>query len=164
MNLREGAYNRSMPVYMCRWPNGDLSFVAAKDKATAIMMLDEWGNAELAELHPVQDFMADFKLNDEGELELQALGEATDEAVWEGAYPVLAGALSDDHPDAETVREAVQAERKRLAGKKRGKLAKTDAGRRLQQQLGMPAVLADRQIEEAGKKVLERLPSSGRKQ
>jgi len=152
-----------MPVYMCRWPNGDLSFVSARDKATAIMMLDEWGNAELAELRPVRDFMADFRLNDEGELELQAFGDATEEDVWEAAYPLLGGALSDDHPDAETVREAVQEERERLAGKK-AKQAKTEAGRRLQRQLGMPAVLADRQMEEAGKEVLKRLPTSGRKQ
>ena len=60
---------------MCRWPNGDLSFVCARTKEDAIVMLDEWDNAELAELRQIRDFMVDFRLTDDGELELQAFGE-----------------------------------------------------------------------------------------
>jgi len=39
---------------MCRWPDGDLSFVSARNKQDAIITLDEWDNAELAELRRVR--------------------------------------------------------------------------------------------------------------
>jgi hypothetical protein len=75
-------------MFMCRWPNGDLSFVSAPTKEDAIIMLDEWDNAELAELSCIRDFMVDFKLNDDGELELQAFGESLLDGIWKKAYPV----------------------------------------------------------------------------
>ena len=45
-----------MPVFMCRWPNGDLSFVAARSKEDATVMLDEWDNAKVAELRQISGF------------------------------------------------------------------------------------------------------------
>ena len=68
------AYNRRMPVFMCRWPNGDLSFVSARNREDAIITLDELDNAEIAELRQVRDFMVDFRLTDRGDLELQSFG------------------------------------------------------------------------------------------
>lgn len=35
-----------MPTFLCRWENGDISFVSARDKDTAIILLDEVANAE----------------------------------------------------------------------------------------------------------------------
>ena len=61
-----------MPMFMCRWPNGDLSFVSARNREDAIIKLDEWDNAEVAELRQIHTFMVDFKLTDDGDLELQA--------------------------------------------------------------------------------------------
>src|SRR5580704_11060874 len=78
-------YNHGVPTFMCRWPNGDLSFVSARNKEDAIVMLDEWDNAELAELSRVPDFMVDFRLNDDGELELQDLGEGLRDVIWKKA-------------------------------------------------------------------------------
>jgi hypothetical protein len=75
---------------MCRWPNGDLSFVSARSKEDAIIMLDEWGNAELEELKQIQDFMVDFRLTDDNELGFHAFGELVLDDIWERAYPVLA--------------------------------------------------------------------------
>jgi hypothetical protein len=77
---------------MCRWPNADLSFVSARNKEDAIVMLDEFGNAEQAELRQIQDFMVDFGLTDDGELELKAFGECVLDDIWERAYPVLSQA------------------------------------------------------------------------
>ena len=79
---------------MCRWPNGDLSFVSAEKEEDAIVMLDEWDNAEVAELTQVQNFMVDLRLTDGGELELQAFGEQSQDDIWDRAYPVLAQAKS----------------------------------------------------------------------
>jgi hypothetical protein len=47
-------YNQGVPIFMCRWPNGDLSFVFGHNKEDAIIMLDEWDNAELAELRQIR--------------------------------------------------------------------------------------------------------------
>jgi hypothetical protein len=75
---------------MCRWPNGDVSFVSARNKEDAVIMLDEWDNAELAELRQIRDFMVDFRLTDDGELDFHAFGERVLDDIWELAYPVLA--------------------------------------------------------------------------
>src|SRR5882724_1439212 len=120
-----------MPIFMCRWPNGDLSFVSARNKEDAIVMLDEWDNAELAELRRVQDFMVDFRLTESGELELQAFGESTLNDIWERAYPVLSEARLDES-DGKAIRKAVRAEKQRVVGKKKSKLADTEMGKALQ--------------------------------
>ena len=52
-------------------------------------MLDEWGDAELAELRQVQDLMMAFSLTDEGELAFQDFGEGCIEDIWDRAYPIL---------------------------------------------------------------------------
>ena len=39
-----------MPLFICRWQNGDFSAVSASSKAAAIELLDEVGNAENCEL------------------------------------------------------------------------------------------------------------------
>jgi hypothetical protein len=55
--------------------NGDVCFVSARTKEDAIVMLDERENAEGAEISQIRHFMVDFRLNDEGDLELAELGE-----------------------------------------------------------------------------------------
>jgi hypothetical protein len=86
---------------------------------------DEWDNAELAELSQIQDFMADFRLTDEGELDFHAFGKRVLDDIWERAYPLLAQsrltAPTDDAGELtlagqETIREAVRADRQRLRG------------------------------------------------
>jgi hypothetical protein len=74
---------------MCRWPNGDLSFVSARNKEDAIIMLDEWDNAETAEVRQIQNFMVDFRITDNGELEFQAFGERSGRDMG----PSLSGSL-----------------------------------------------------------------------
>ncbi len=78
---------------MCRWLNGDVSFVSARTKEDAIVMLDEWDNAEGAEISQIRDFMVDFRLNDEGDLELAEFGESCRDAILEKAYPRLLEAM-----------------------------------------------------------------------
>jgi hypothetical protein len=39
-----------MPLFICRWQNGDFSAVSASSKKDAIELLDEVGNAETCEL------------------------------------------------------------------------------------------------------------------
>jgi hypothetical protein len=163
-----------MPVFMCRWPNGDLSFVSARSKEDAIVMLDEWDNAEVAELKQIQDFMVDFRLTDDGELELQAFGERSDEDVWSRAYPVVSEARRAALEEAgdgeiqpkgeERIRKAVEAERERPVGRAQPKLADTEIGKSLQAQTGAPAALVNRLVKHVAAETLKKAPTSGRKQ
>jgi hypothetical protein len=157
---------------MCRWPNGDVSFVSARNKEDAVIMLDEWDNAELAELRQIRDFMVDFRLTDDGELDFHAFGERVLDDIWELAYPVLAQtrltAPTDDAGELtlggqETIREAVRAERQRLRGKRKRKLAETELGKSIQSQMDAPAVLVNRYVKQAASEVLKKTPTGGRK-
>jgi hypothetical protein len=73
-----------MPLYICRWKNGDFSAVSAASKTDAIELLDEVGNAEVCELFTVKKFMVHFSLKQETDevdyfvpVELEGLGEET---------------------------------------------------------------------------------------
>ncbi len=136
-------------------------------------MLDEWGDAEVAELRQVQDLMLDFSLTDDGELVFQEFGEGCLEDIWDRAYPVLseakrnapangAGEITSRGKDA--IRNAVQTEKQRLVGKKTGKAADTELGKSVQARLGAPAVLVNRYVKQAAAEVLKKTPTSGRKQ
>jgi hypothetical protein len=166
------AYTNLVPMFMCRWPNGDLSFVSARSKDDAVILLDEWDDAESAELRQIQDFMVDFRLTDDGNLEFNDFGERILNDIWERAYPVLlqtrlatptddAGELTPD--GHERIREAVQAERQRLGGKRKRKLAETELGKSVQKQLGAPSVLVDRYVRRVASDVLKKAPTDGRK-
>jgi hypothetical protein len=66
-----------MAIYVCRWPNGEFSIVKARTKTDAIEMLDEWENAEQALLSRMPDCLFDFRLDDNGQIELADIGEAS---------------------------------------------------------------------------------------
>jgi hypothetical protein len=160
-------------MFMCRWPNGDLSFISSRNKKEAIVMLDEWGDAELAELRQVQDLMLDFHLTDDGELEFQEFGEGCLEDIWDRAYPVLSAAKRNAATNGagevtargrDSIRNAVQTEKQRLVGKRTGKAANTELGKLVQARLGAPAALVNRYVKQAAVDVLKKTLTSGRKQ
>src|SRR6185369_16604012 len=110
-----------MAIYLCRWPNGEFSIVNAKTKSDAIELLDEWGNAEQASLTRMTECMFDFRLGDDGEIELANVGESTQEFVMETCYPELGKAVAAAEWDdsgvgysangIEQIRQAVELER-----------------------------------------------------
>jgi hypothetical protein len=59
-----------MAVYLCRWQNGDISVVAARNKNEAIEKLDEIANADKAEVFRLRDFLVNFRLTNRGTLSL----------------------------------------------------------------------------------------------
>ena len=87
-----------MAVYLCRWPNGEFSVVSAKTKSYAIELVDEWGNAEQAILTRMSDCMFDFRLDEEGQIELADIGEATHDHIMRACYPELEKALETAEP------------------------------------------------------------------
>jgi hypothetical protein len=114
-------------LYLCRWPNGDCSFVQAPSKGKAIELLEETGNAEGCPLTPLHEFMAHFCLTDAGEIEFEEFGEVTEDVLFEKAYPILDEVLLNAARDAqsgalmpegvEAVRTAAAKERERVRQK-----------------------------------------------
>src|SRR4030095_1940700 len=125
-----------MPVFLCRWENGDFSIVKAANKEQAIEFLDEVGNAENQPITALTDFMVHFVLTDDGDFELQSYGEETYEHVMRLGYPVLdktplkaptdkTGGVTAE--GKETIRQAVKKERERVSPR-RAKSPKTQLG------------------------------------
>jgi hypothetical protein len=117
------------------------SFVAARTKEDAIVMLDEWDDAEGAEIIQIRDFMVDFRLNDEGDLD-RGICRYT---ILSKAYPRLLDAMkaAPTTPAGRTtdegkvmVREAVEEERKRPLKPTRSPQPATEAARTLQEKMG----------------------------
>ena len=155
-----------MPAYLCRWPNGDVSLLNARNKSDAIVLLDEFDDAESAELYRLNSLLVDLRLNDEGQLELNAVGETTEAEILKLAFPELAAKLGSDeliNLDNESdeyrvkVRHAVENERQRGSrqGRKRTRQPSTEVGKRLKQQTGAATVVVDRWVESVGEAILE---------
>jgi hypothetical protein len=150
-------------VFLCRWPNGDFSIVQAHSRDEAIERLDELGNADQAILKRMAACMFHFGLDDRGEIVLKETGAETEEIIAKECYPeleaVFAAADDDETPEERErkIREAVELERIRLADRHpTRKSPKTEIGRRLQEQTGMPSSLVDRHVERAAKEMLEK--------
>ena len=164
-----------MANYLCRWPNGDFSIVNARTKADAIEMLDEWGNAEQAILSPLADCMFDFRLRDDGRIELEDIGESTYDHILQICYPELNDALAAVELDEtgheysekgrQQIREAVELERTRLYrdDSPRVKEAETALGREIQKQTGAASVVVNRVVRRAASERLKSREGEGGK-
>jgi hypothetical protein len=163
-----------MAIYLCRWPNGDFSIVNAKTKDEAIELLDEWGNAEQAFLTRMTDCMFDFRLGDDGQIELADIGESTHDCITETCYPELKKAFATAEWDEtglgqsdkghKQILEAVELERTRLwDSQPPAKEAETGLGREIQKQTGAPSVVVNRIVREAAQKRLRSKEGEGKK-
>ena len=129
----------------------------------------EWGNAEQASLTRLSDCMFDFRLSDDGQIELGGIGEATEEYIMETCYPELQKAVSaaegdDSDVSQRQIREAVERERTRLwDNQPPAKPAATELGREIQKQLGAPSVVVDRIVRQVASKRLKSKEGEGKK-
>ena len=151
-----------MPVYVCRWPNGDCSVVQARDKKAAIIKLDEIENAEGCPLIKLDECQIRFRLTDEGQLELQSFGEETESGIWNFCYPVLDGVLTDKAPEhwSAAEREAVhQAERHERDRVRPADVPEPETvlGRDIKAKLGAPTALVDEIVRQEGEETLKKL-------
>src|SRR5258708_35962768 len=81
-----------MPVFLCRWQNGDTAFAYGVEKADAIGLIDlELDYPEDWQLTKVDEFLLDVRLTDEGDFEIDFIGARLDSALDE-AYPILTAA------------------------------------------------------------------------
>jgi len=163
-----------MPVFLCRWQNGDFSVVKAINKDQAIEFLDEVGNAEDCTVTPLKDFMVHFKLADDAEFVLESYGEMTFEHIMRLGYPLLDKAFLDAPTDAtgmlteegrKTIRQAVDSERERLWVQKSehpNTEPKTLLGRRVQAGMDAPTKMIDRIMEKVTKEKLSAFKGKGK--
>lgn len=153
-------------LYLCRWPNGDFSVVQAESKRDALVQLDELAGALAQWVVPLETFMADFRLDDEGRIEFKTFGEGTREFVRSHCYPeleeVLAGGSITSEPgeyspkEKEIIKKAVERERTRLwDNQSEGPEAETEMGKRLQASMGTTGPVADHYVKLAAKRILE---------
>jgi len=159
-----------MPVFMCRWPNGDSSFVLARNKSKAIEALDEIDNAEGCPLSVVEDFMVHFYLDDDGSLELDGFGEVTENTIWK-EYPILDETLDQIYEESKdgpvtpehmkVIGEAVRKERERVKAKTMKQPA-THLGQELKKAMDAPTSIIDQQIEEAAMEELQEFKPKGK--
>ncbi len=151
-----------MPVYVCRWPNGDCSLVQARDQKAAIIKLDEVDNAEGCPLIRLDECQVHFRLTDDGQLELQSFGEETESEVWNFCYPVLDGVLTDKAPEhwsateREAVRQAVSQERNRVSPADVPE-PETELGRDIKKQMGASTAVVDEIVRQGGEETLRKL-------
>jgi len=132
-----------------------VSFVSARTKKDACFLLDELGNAEPQDVHLVKNFMVSFHLTDDGEVALSEMGEETDDLFGQKIYPLLYQTKDevDDGRDVPTaarrrrIRQAVEEERTRLAGKMKRRLSKDPAARVVQEEMHMSSAAAERYAE-----------------
>ncbi len=153
-----------MALYLCRWENGDFSVVQANDKQHAIEMLDEVGNAEGMPLYRISEFMAHFRLTDEGTVELEEFGEVFEGHVWERVYPALAeiGSLSGATPeDQARIKNAVQFERERVKPKPHAE-PDTELGKLIKAQTDAPTCVVNRHVQTMASKVLKEAKPKGK--
>jgi hypothetical protein len=160
-----------MPLFLCRWPNGDCSVVWARNKDAAIEALDQVGNAEGCPITPVHEFQMHCALTDRGELALEGLGDGTGPAIVAWAYPMLDRALAEAYGDGAfdnyddlppdrraAIARAVEEERRRIdVGEPQIPEPLTELGRNVKRQMDLPTVLIDRAVRRAATKTLKRL-------
>ena len=153
-------------TYVYRWPNGDCSIVCAGSRQNAILALDEWGAADASQLHPIEEFMADFNLTDEGQLVLSNFGEQTQSDIWETCYPDLGEAVREENlvetdeqlqAAQQRVRKAIEHERARLLDHQERDEPSTVLGKDLARTLGASGVVADAYVERRGEQMLDGL-------
>ncbi len=165
-----------MPLFLCRWPNGDCSVVWASTKENAIVELDQVGNAEGCPLVQLPAFQAHFVLTDRGELTLEALGEGAGQEMVSRAYPLLHRALSDAYADGEydsyetlppsrraAIAAVVALERNRIAGDRPAAAEPhTALAGDVKKQTDVPTVLLDRIVRDVATTKLKQFRGRGK--
>ena len=149
----------SFPPLICRWPNGDISLVAAGSRTEADDVLDEVENPDCAELLPLSHPIAiHFSLKrpspgdmitDALELEDFAFNEALVESIGKRAYPVLSEVLAKSRCTQKMIDAALDQEKEPI-GKKKPELSQNPGAALVQSMGEMPKSVAEALAETAG--------------
>ena len=116
------------PPLICRWPNGDISLVAADSRTEADVLLDDVENPDCAQLlplsHPIAIHFSLKKVSPGGSI-ADALGlddpgfnDDLLESISERAYPVLSDVLANPKSTQKMIDAAIEQERAPIGEKK----------------------------------------------
>src|SRR6266481_9378848 len=93
-----------MPLFICRCQNGDFSAVSAASREEAMELLDEVGNADVAEVFTAKRFMVHFQLKKQVDnvenpvpVRLEGFGEETYDTLCDRVYPVYSKSSMSVH-------------------------------------------------------------------
>jgi hypothetical protein len=162
-----------MPVFACRWTNGDVSFVLAPSKEAAIEQLDEVDNAEGCPITQVPEFQIHLTLTDDGGFNFEGWGEVTEDVVWNRLYPKLHeawGAVWDEQEEThnrtvtpqqqERIRRAVQEERERVRDKSVTE-PQSEVGKDIKRMSDMPTSLVNKIVRQGATERLKNFKPRG---
>lgn len=148
----------SLPPLICRWPNGDISLVAAESRTEADYVLDEIQNPDCAELLPLNHPIAiHFSLKraspgdsvtDALELDDPAFNEALVKSIGTRAYPVLNEVLAKSRCTQKMIDAALNQEREPI-GEKKPELSEHPEAAHVQSMVEMPKSVAEALAEMA---------------
>jgi hypothetical protein len=158
-----------MPLYICRWRSGSFSVVSAQNRKQAVELLDEVGNADLAELFSVKNFLVTFRLkqkpsgpDDVLPFEFQGFGEQTFDVLCNRVYPVYDRAASEvaEHRPEEAaalqiLNDALITERNRFGGQKPRVMSEDQDVAALQMRADVPKSVAEQIVKEGRRKRIE---------
>ena len=138
-----------MPVYLCRWSNGDVSLATGDSEVEVADVLDEVENPDAAELMQLDHAIAvHFKLGtrpgEEGALPLrfEDMSEQLESSIYERAYPVYNEVHAKPDPTVKELTEALKHEKNPIYRKgPEPSLNPSVAG--LQDELQMPRVVLE---------------------
>lgn len=140
------------PPLICRWPNGDISLVAANSRTEADYLLDEIDNPDRAQLLPLSHPIAiHFSLErispgdsigDAVCLDDPSFNEELLQSVCERAYPVLSQVIANPECTQEMIDAAIEQERAPIGDENPEVSAHSDAAR-VQTMMELPKSLAE---------------------
>jgi hypothetical protein len=173
-----------MPPFIC-WQNGDFSAVGAASQEEAIALLDEVGNADVAEVFTAKRFMVHFqlkkKVNDVEEpvpVDFEGFGKKTYDMLRERVHPVYGNAsirahdelhakadASDQQHNAmlKLLSDAVLTERTRNWDSKKPRLSQDADVAELQKNLDVPRPMAEQAVKERRRRETAEMPPSSKK-
>jgi hypothetical protein len=171
-----------MPLFICRWQNGDFSAVSASSREEAMELLDEVGNADVAEVFTAKRFMVHFQLKKQVDnveepvpVDLEGFGEETYDTFCERVYPVYSKASTRVYDDLHANRDvpkkeydaalkvlndALAAERMRKGASKKPKLSDDPDVAKLQKQVDVPRTMAEQAVKERRRRTMSEMPPS----
>jgi hypothetical protein len=170
-----------MPLFICRWQNGDFSAVSASSREEAMELLDEVGNADVADVFTAKRFMVHFQLKKEVDnleepvpVSCEGFGEETYDTLSERVYPVYSKVsrrvhddlhAKDDVPKEEydaalkVLSDALVAERMRNWDSKKPKVSDDPDVAELQKELDAPKTMAEQAVKERRRRAIVDMPS-----
>src|SRR5260370_29229989 len=174
-----------MPLFICRWQNGDCSAVSASSREEAMELLDEVGNADVAEVFTAKRFMVHFQLKKRVDrveepvpVDLEGFGEETYDTLCERVYPVYSKASMRVHNDLHSnddvrkeeydaalkvLNDALAAERMRSGDSKKPELSDDPDVSKLQKQVDVPRPMAEQAVKERRRPAMSEIPPSSDK-